>query len=148
MDIKTKNVEYFDCDCHDRDHLIRASYETWPNKNQISSREIMIEFRTSVTDDALTYQGYHPIYNLYVRFLTRIKLALRMLFLGKINSYGYFIPCRTIESEDYTVENIFGYQTTKNLAKWLDIKSDELKRDFDADMAKYNKKIPDIEDKY
>ena len=45
-----------------------------------------------------------------------------------------------VDTKESTVENLFGYETTKNLAKWLDTKADEIKADYEADLAEWEAK--------
>ena len=140
-----RNKEFFECDCHGSDDLIRAEYdiEDWTPKGGQTRifRELNITFKTRLAD----YDTTHPKDNILIRFkdklFWRIRNAFKILFTGEITTEGYFMPCRTwISEKENPIEHEFGYETTKNFAKWLDTKADEIKEAYDKDLKEYYEK--------
>ena len=140
-----RNKEFFECDCFGKDDLIRAEYEIddWTPSDGLTRtfREINITFETSLADYDATYYKDNILIKFKDKLFWRIKHAFKILFTGKITTEGYFQPCRTWVSEKETpIEHEFGYETTKNLAKWLDTKADEIKTAYDEDLKKFEEK--------
>jgi len=116
-----KSVEVFECDCQSRDDLIIARMSTWEFKQKDFTeleKEIIIEFVTYLMD-------YNYSDNIFKRLVWRIKNSLKILFTGEIRTEGYWIPSRAYNSKD-NIEQIFGYEKTKELANWLNKKADEV----------------------
>ena len=141
-EFEPRNTEFFECDCYGTNDLIRAEYSKWVWKNsdgtESNDRELNITFETHLAD----WDKYDIRANFLVKFWQkfswRIRNAFRILLTGVITQRGYFSPCRSlVDRKESTVENMFGYQTTKNLAKWLDTKADEIKADYEADLVKW-----------
>jgi hypothetical protein len=141
-----RNTEFFECDCHDRDHLIRAEYSTWisdylKSGEKIFERDLNIAFEVQLTDYDNIYIKDNKIVQFKDRCIWRIKHAFKILIHGEITTQGYFSPCRSlINTKGPNVEQLFGYETTKNFAEWLSVKADEIKADYDKDIGEYNKK--------
>jgi hypothetical protein len=147
MEIKSeiRDKEFFECDCYDRDHLIRAEYSKYlikyPDGSTSNDRELNILFIIRASDYDNTYRSDNKFMQVKDRLVWRIKKIWQILFSGEIKTEGYFVPCRSLTDTNVNeIENIFGYETTKNFAKWLDTKADELKADYDADLINYNKR--------
>jgi len=52
------------------------------------------------------------------------------------------MPFRSnVDSKREEIEHIFGYQTTKNFAKWLDTMADKIKADYEQDLKDYEKTV-------
>ena len=129
-----RNTEFFECDCHSPEDLIRAEYSEYVHEftdgTSQRDRDLNITFQTRLAD----YDTYRLDVNFMLRFWSklvwRIRNSVKILVSGEITTSGYFIPCRSfVDSKNNTVENTFGYDTTKNLAKWLDTKADKIKED-------------------
>lgn len=143
-----RNKEFFECDCYDKEHLIRAEYSNYiikyPDGTKHYGRDLNILFSTRIADYDNLYEWNENIFLKFYHKLTwRIKNAFKILVHGEIITEGYFSPCRSlVDTHKNQIENLFGYQTTKNLAKWLDTKADEIKADYERDCAEYYKNIP------
>jgi len=120
-----KDVEIFECDCQSRDDLIIGKVNTWDYKDDWG-KDLTIDFITYLVDS-----NYSD--NLIKKLFWRIKNSLKILFTGEIRTEGYWIPSRVYNSKD-DIERIFGYETTKNFAKWLDEKADEIKLFYENKM--------------
>lgn len=146
-DIKNPDlVEFFECDCHDKDHLIRAEYSeyTFDYKDGTShiDRDLNINFTVCNGDWEST--GYKDSFLeiKWSKFVWRIKNASKILFTGSISVDGYFIPCRSlVSSKDNTIERLFGYETVKKLANWLNVMADKIKKDYEDDVVKYGQEV-------
>lgn len=144
-EFEPRNKEFFECDCYGKDHLIRAEYSKWITEwkdgEKTSERDLNIIFETQLADyDAVSFRD-----NKFIKFkdrcIWRIKHAFKILAKGEITTEGYFSPCRSnVEMKAESVENLFGYETTKNFAKWLSVKADKIKADYDKDVEEYYKK--------
>lgn len=145
-DIKLRNKEFFECDCYDKDDMIRAEYSEWiwTHKDGTSSndRDLDITFTTKLADyNQTSFDGF---IGWFKRMWWRIRKSLLILFTGEITTEGYFMPCRSlVDSKKEAVENLFGYETTKNFAKWLDTMADKIKADYEQDLKDYEKKVKD-----
>ena len=142
-----RDKEFFECDCHDRDHLIRAEYSKYiikyPDGTISTDRDLNLVFTTRYADYDNVYGKDNRFIQMKDRWVWRIKKAWQILWTGEIKSEGYFSPCRSMaDTHTNEIENLFGYKTTKDLAKWLDTKADEIKADYDKDSADYYKNIP------
>ena len=135
-----RNKEFFECDCFGKDDLIRAEYEIedWTTKNGETHtfRELTIVFTTKLADYNATWRtGFSGWFK---KKIWRIKKAFEILFRGEVETEGYFMPCRTwVDQDDNPIEGQFGYETTKNLAKFLNTKADEIKEAYERDMKEY-----------
>lgn len=143
-EFKPRLKEFFECDCYDKDHMIRAEYEIdqWTPKDNItrSFHELNITFTSVLADYQDSYNS-----NWFLRkkdqIIWRIKNAFRILRTGEIKTEGYFTPCRSwIDEKDNPIEGQFGYQTTKNLAKWLDTIADKIKDAYEKELEEFRKK--------
>ena len=140
-----RDTEFFECDCHGTNDLIRAEYSQWIWKHtdgtQSNDRELNISFETHLCDwDKYDVQANFLVKS-WQKFIWRVKNACKILFTGSIIAHGYYSPARSlVDTKESTVENLFGYETTKNLAKWLDTKADEIKADYEADLAEWEAK--------
>lgn len=139
-----RNKEFFECDCYGKDHLIRAEYDIdeWTPNDGITRKfhELTVVFTTHLADYNYTYQT--GIFGWFKRMKWRIRYSFKLLFTGEVETEGYFIPCRSwIDTKDNPIEGQFGYTTTKNLAKWLDTKADEIKEAHEQDWKEYNEKM-------
>ncbi len=126
-----KDIQIFECDCQSRDDMIVARLSNWEFKGKDFTeleKDLTIEFVTYLKD-------YNYYDNVFKRLFWRIKNSLKILFIGEIRTVGYFMPCRTSNSEE-DIEKIFGYQTTKDLAKWIDSKADEIKEFYENKILK------------
>lgn len=135
-------TEFFECDCHDRDHLIRAEYSEFISNYKDGTfhvdRDLNIQFVVYTGDWEYDGMKDNFIKRKWNRLRWRIKKATRILFYGRFEVDGYFVPCRSlVDSHKQSIEWMFGYETTKNLAKWLDIMADKIKIDYEHDLVKY-----------
>ena len=140
-----RNKEFFECDCYSKGDLIRAEYSintiTFKDGYTHNNREISIIFETNLSEYDQIGISEKFFSELWTRIKWRIKYAFKILISGEIKTEGYFLPCRSlVDSNKNKVENLFGYQTTKNLAKWLDTKADEIKADYEIDLLNYESK--------
>jgi hypothetical protein len=142
MEWEPRKKEFFECDCYGKDHLIRAEYSEfilrYKDDTTHKDRDLDICFETRLAD----YDNVHLMDNKFIQFkdrwIWRIKHAFKILFKGEITTEGYFMPCRSlVDSHKDRIENLFGYQTTKNFAKWLDTMADKIKADYEQDMKDY-----------
>lgn len=136
--------EFFECECHGKDDLIRAEYDVdeWRSKDGTIQvfRELHITFTTRAADYHSTYRD--GFIGWLKRMKWRIKNSFKILITGEIRTEGYFSPCRTFVNEkENPVEGVFGYETSKNLAKWIDTMADKIKEDFDRDYKEYLEKL-------
>ena len=139
-----RNKEFFECDCYDKDHIIRAEYDIddWTPGDGVKRtfRELTLTFSTKLADYNYTYQT--GISGWFKRMKWRIRYSFKLLFTGEVETEGYFNPCRSwINEKENPVEGQFGYQTTKNLAEWLSTKADEIKEAYEQDLKDYHNKI-------
>jgi len=137
-----RNKEFFECDCYDKDHLIRAEYEIdeWTPKDGITRKfhELNITFTCNLADYDNVYGKDNRFIQSFDRFIWRIKNAFKILQTGEIKTEGYFSPCRSwIDTKNNPVEGEFGYETTKNLATFLNVTADKIKAGYDEDLKEY-----------
>jgi len=147
LEFEPRDKEFFECDCYDKDHLIRAEYSKYtikyPNGDTSTDRDLNLVFTTRYADYDNVYISDNTILRFIHRWAWRFKKSWQILITGEIKLEGYFSPCRSMaDTHRNEIENLFGYQTTKNLAKWLDTKADEIKADYEKDYADYYSKIP------
>ena len=142
-----RDKEFFECDCYDKSHLIRAEYSkytiTYPDDTTSTERELNLVFTTRFADYDIVYAKDNRFIQMKDRWVWRFKKMWQILVTGEIELEGYFTPCRSMaDTHKNEIENLFGYKTTKDLAKWLDTKADEIKADYEKDYANYYKNIP------
>lgn len=140
-----RNKEFFECDCYDKDHMIRAEYDIdeWTPKDGITRtfHDLNITF-TSVLAD---YQDANYNDNWFIRkkdqVIWRIKNAFKILWTGEIKTEGYFTPCRSwIDEKNNPIEGQFGYKTTKDLATFLSVTADKIKDTYEKEWEEFKKK--------
>lgn len=142
-----RDKEFFECDCYDKDHLIRAEYSkytiTYPDGTTSTDRDLNLVFTTRFADYDNVYGSDNRFIQMKDKWVWRFKKIWQILVTGEIKLEGYFSPCRSMaDTHKNEIENLFGYKTTKDLAKWLDTKADEIKADYEKDYANYYKNIP------
>lgn len=147
VEFKPRDKEFFECDCYGKDHLIRAEYSKsefdYKDGTKTTDRDLYIVFETRLADYDNVYFSDNKFLRFMKRHFWRIKTAFKILVSGEIKTDGYFSPCRSlVDTHKNEIETLFGYQSTKNLAKWLDTKADEIKADYEKDYADYYKNIP------
>ena len=75
--------EYFECDCHDRDHLIRAVQDKAMNdNNEVVYEEISLRFLVKTGDYEYTRSQSNRFMNFFRRWRWRFKTAFHILFVG------------------------------------------------------------------
>ena len=89
-------IGYFECACHDRDHLIIANHWHWEDDKDI--HEIDFEFvikygdweanKDCYTDISWIREHVLDVFNFFRRIKWRIKTALRILVIGHITYHG------------------------------------------------------------
>lgn len=139
-----ERTEFFECDCYGKDDLIRAEYSEWIWKTKDGTsqkdRDLNITFTTKLADyDQTSFDGF---IGWFKRMWWRIRKSLKILFTGEVITEGYFMPCRSmVDSKNEEIEHIFGYQTTKDLARWLDVMAEKMKADYEQDLVDYEKEV-------
>jgi len=138
--LEPERTEFFECDCFDKNDLIRAEYSVFARDskdgNSVAERDLNITFSTQLAD-------YNSVWDYgfiawWKKIWWRIRNACRILFTGVIRTEGYFQPARSyVDTKDKKIERLFGYDTTKSLAKWLDTMADKIKKDYEEDEKNY-----------
>lgn len=131
---------FFECDCFDKNDLIRAEYSEFKldskDGNFHIDRDLNITFSTQLAD-------YNSVWDYGIiawckKIWWRIRNACRILFTGVIRTEGYFQPARSyVDTKNNKIERLFGYENTKNFAKWLDTMADKIKKDYEEDEKNY-----------
>jgi len=125
--------EYFECDCHDGDHVIRATHlKVTGKKDDVFVDEITLKFCVRTGDWERVY-GTNKLKNFYRRVEWRIKTAVRILFIGHFELYDEWIPERRY------AEQIRGKKELKKFTEWLAKKQIEL----DEQEMKFRKFSPE-----
>ena len=138
--LEPDRTEFFECDCFDKHDLIRAEYSEFilnsKDGNSNIERDLNITFTTRLADYNAVWD--YGIVAWWKRMGWRIRKSCSILFTGVVETEGYFIPARAyINTKDGKIERLFGYQTTKDFAKWLDTMADKIKKDYEEDEKNY-----------
>ena len=142
--MEVRNIEFFECDCYDKGDLIRAEYSEWIWKNKDGTshrdRDLDITFTTKLADYHQT--SFDGFIGWFKRMWWRIRKSSLILFTGEVTTEGYFMPCRSlVDSKKEEIEHVFGYQTTKDFANWLNTMADKLKADYEQDIKDYEETV-------
>lgn len=140
-------IEYFTCDCYDRDDLIIG--HVWKDTYKINETDsksfydLTLTFKTTTrdTDSVWTHNVGNNIfkrlnewfYRLRLRSFWRIKTSLKILFKGYIEHEGTWIPARTFHINDNNKnasDNIFGYDTTLQFSDWLKLQAEFIRKEY------------------
>ena len=137
-EIKKEETEFFECDCHDRDHLmiLRKSFSTFSHQGKEYS-DIFISLEMVVTRGAWSTYNTGDIW--IIRKLKkvwwRIKESLKVLFLGYYKIEDSWIPCRT----DDEFFNLIGVRELERLGETMVRYSREAEKFYKSKMKDENK---------
>lgn len=123
MRVDDKNVksESFQCDCHDRGHIIVADYSIWTfqHNDKHFDDEINLSFKVKYGDWYATSGIPENLWKRFIdwkrRMMWRIKNAFRILFIGWIEIEDGWVPMRN----DHDDNEYYGSEELQRLIDWL-----------------------------
>ena len=145
MNTNLKDVpdKTFICDCHNREHIIMATHSSDDEFD-----EVYLSFMVNASDDvADRYRwsksswrlAWIDITNFFRRKWWRVKIALKVLFIGYVEMEDSWTPARL--GYDDTDGLTFGYTELQNFVDWLQEALMTSKKNDAVRLAEFKKKV-------
>jgi hypothetical protein len=119
--LKKHENEYFECDCHSKDHLliVRKNFWGWLTPTEGKEPQIDIDISLDMIVWRGDYESWRPkdfiLLKLWKRIKWRIIEAVKILITGKYKVEDTWAPCRT----DEDTNDLIGITETKRLGETL-----------------------------
>ena len=132
-------TEHFECDCGSIDDVIIARVWKETDSNDRPFYDLNLTFKTSCNDSQQIWYYVNPnnsrweniktsVKIFFRRLSWRLKTSLEILFKGKIEYEGTWIPARIyIDEKNYS---LFGYETVMKFSEWLKIHAEFIKDEY------------------